>query len=96
MHILYLAQMCCLYSLATLCLNGTLPCVDFMYVTMGDIPFECSLCVCASTNTAAQSQCGFVLVSVIRGGSRICGKGGGGAQRLPRAPQARRFLEGPV
>ena len=30
-----------------------------------------------------------------RGGSRICGRGGG-AQRLPRAPQARRFLEGPV
>ena len=29
-----------------------------------------------------------------RGGSRICGRGG--AQRLPRAPQARRFLEGPV
>ena len=33
--------------------------------------------------------------NIHRGGSRVCGKGGG-AQRLPRMPQARRFLEGPV
>ena len=26
------------YNLTTLCLNGTLPCVDFMDVIMGDIP----------------------------------------------------------
>ena len=25
---------------ATLCLSGTLPCVDFMYVTMGDLPLS--------------------------------------------------------
>ena len=27
-----------IYNLTTLCLNGTLPCVHFMDVTMGDIP----------------------------------------------------------
>ena len=36
-----------------------------------------------------------IYTTVCRGGSKICGKGGG-AQRLPRALQARRFLEGPV
>ena len=29
----------------TLCLNGTLPCVDFMDVTMGDIPYITTLCL---------------------------------------------------
>ena len=27
-----------IYNLTTLCLNGTLSCVDFVYVIMGDIP----------------------------------------------------------
>ena len=27
-----------IYNLTTVCLNGTLPCVDFMDVIMGDIP----------------------------------------------------------
>ena len=44
---------------------------------------------------AAASESAFTKLSFLTtGGSRICGKGG--AQRLPRAPQARRFLEGPV
>ena len=29
----------------TLCLNGTLPCVDFMDVIMGDIPYITTLCL---------------------------------------------------
>ena len=29
-----------LYNLTILCLNGTLPCVDFMEVIVGDIPFQ--------------------------------------------------------
>ena len=33
---LYLARSC--YNLTTLCLNGTLPCVFFVDVTLGDIP----------------------------------------------------------
>ena len=36
--VLYLAAT---YILTTLCLNGTLPCVDFMDVTMGDIASAC-------------------------------------------------------
>ena len=34
-RVYYLAY---LYNLSTLCLNGTLSCVNFMDVTMGDIP----------------------------------------------------------
>ena len=33
------------YNLTTLCLNGTLPCVDFMDVIMGDIPYITTLCL---------------------------------------------------
>ena len=29
--------------ITTLCLNGTLPCVDFMDVIMGDIPYITTL-----------------------------------------------------
>ena len=29
-----------IYNLTTLCLNGTLTCVDYMDVTMGDIPWD--------------------------------------------------------
>ena len=29
-----------IYNLTTLCLNGTLPCVDFLEVIMGDIPIS--------------------------------------------------------
>ena len=29
-----------IYNLTTLCLNGTLSCVDFMDVIMGDIPID--------------------------------------------------------
>ena len=36
--ILHLALSYYIYNLTTLCLNGTLPCVDFMDVIMGDIP----------------------------------------------------------
>ena len=32
-----------LYNLTTLCLYGTLPCVDFMDGIMGDIPGLCGL-----------------------------------------------------
>ena len=31
--------------ITTLCLNGTLPCVDFMDVTMGGITYITSLCL---------------------------------------------------
>ena len=31
--------------IATVCLNGTLPCVDFMDVVMGDIPYITTLCL---------------------------------------------------
>ena len=31
--------------ISTLCLNGTLPCVDFMDVIMGDIPYITTLCL---------------------------------------------------
>ena len=34
-----------IYNLNTLCLNGTLPCVDFMGVIMGDIPYITTLCL---------------------------------------------------
>ena len=34
-----------LQNLTTLCLNGTVPCVDFMDVTMGDIPYITTLCL---------------------------------------------------
>ena len=33
------------YNLTTLCLNGTLSCVDFMDVIMGDIPLSVILTV---------------------------------------------------
>ena len=35
--ILYLTK-AAIFNITTLCLNGTLPCVDFMDVIMGDIP----------------------------------------------------------
>ena len=31
--------------ITTLCLNGALPCVDFMDVIMGDIPYITTLCL---------------------------------------------------
>ena len=31
--------------ITTLCLNGTLPCVDFMDVILGDIPYITTLCL---------------------------------------------------
>ena len=34
-----------LYNLTILCLNETLACVDFMDVTMGDIPYITTLCL---------------------------------------------------
>ena len=36
-YTIYLAVAFAIYNLTTLCLNGTLPCVDFMDVIMGDI-----------------------------------------------------------
>ena len=35
-HVYYKCKL--LYDLTTLCLNGPLSCVDFMDVTMGDVP----------------------------------------------------------
>ena len=34
----YIEHKAAIYISATLCLNGTLPCVDFMDVILGDIP----------------------------------------------------------
>ena len=47
---------CCyiyMYNLTTLCLNGTLPCVDFMDVIMGDLPSTAeTLCMLRPFNVA--------------------------------------------
>ena len=37
-HVNTADTICAIYNIATLCLNGTLSCVDFMAVIMGDIP----------------------------------------------------------
>ena len=34
-----------LYNIITLCFNGTLSCVDFMDVIMGDLPYIIRLCL---------------------------------------------------
>ena len=44
--IIHIVQSCYIYNLITLCLNGTLPCVDFMDVIMGDIPIYNLITLC--------------------------------------------------
>ena len=41
----YIYHKAAIYNLTTLCLNGTLSCVDFMDVIMGDIPYITTLCL---------------------------------------------------
>ena len=44
-HVLTMGVSIDIPYITTLCLNGTLPCIDFMDVIMGDIPYITTLCL---------------------------------------------------